>query len=151
MGSFEFRLQSVLRVREAERDEKRSQLAEAYHVEQVLKGQASQLSDELADVQQEIRNRSKPGQIDVDHLLASHRHAIAVRAQQAQLAAQMEQVQTEIQRRRTLLVEADKQVRVLEKLRQRRLQQHRQGQQQAEIKTLDEISAQRYESQRADQ
>ena len=48
----------------------------------------------------------------------------------------------EIERRRQALVEADREVRVLEKLRQRQAEQHRREEELREAKRLDEVAAQ---------
>ncbi len=49
---------------------------------------------------------------------------------------------TEIERRRQALVEADREVRVLEKLRERQAEQHRREEDLQEAKRLDEVAAQ---------
>ena len=48
----------------------------------------------------------------------------------------------EIERRRQALVEADREVRVLEKLRERQLEQHRREEELRETKRLDEVVTQ---------
>ena len=48
----------------------------------------------------------------------------------------------EIERRRQALVEADREVRVLEKLRQRQAEQHRRDEDLREVKRLDEVASQ---------
>jgi flagellar FliJ protein len=66
------------------------------------------------------RRLASPGEADISGLLASHRYELVLKTRAKQLAEQIVQVQGEVERRRQALVEADRQVRVLEKLRERR-------------------------------
>jgi len=58
---------------------------------------------------------------------------------------QIKLLATEVERRRQAVIEADVQVRVLDKLEDRQKAEHRQKLQQGEIKELDEIGSQRAE------
>ena len=75
---------------------------------------------------------------DVDLLIASHRYELVLKAQAQQLAGQIEQVRAEVARRRQILVEADRQVRVLDKLRERQQAAHNLREERREQKLLDE-------------
>ena len=55
---------------------------------------------------------------------------------------QRETVQTEIDRRRQVLAEANREVRVLENLRDKQAGQHRQQEERREMKRLDEVAQQ---------
>jgi flagellar export protein FliJ len=57
------------------------------------------------------------------------------------LAGQIEQVRAEVERRRAVLVEADRQVRVLEKLREKQQSAHTQREDKLAQKILDEQAA----------
>ncbi len=80
--------------------------------------QAGALDDELASLGQRLRQESAPGEIDVDRLLEAQRFEILSKRSVPQLANQHEQVKAEIERRRQALVEANREVQVLEKLRE---------------------------------
>jgi flagellar FliJ protein len=75
---------------------------------------------------------------DISGLLASHRYELVLKSRAMQLAEQIVQVQGEVERRRLALVEADRQVRVLEKLRERRRVEHAAGEARLEQRQLDE-------------
>ena len=135
---FHFRLNTLLRLRIAERDERRADLAKAFRAEAVLREQERQLDSERRELAQRGRQLKAPGAADVDALLQTHRYELVLAAQARQLATQLAQVAAEIQRRRQVLVEADRQVRVLEKLRQRQATAHRQQEERLETKRLDE-------------
>jgi len=135
---FSFRLQTLLRLRLAVRDERRADLAKAIRAEELLRAQEVELRAELAVMDQRGRNLKAPGAGNVDALLHTHRYQIVLAARLRQLAAQMAEVAAETERRRLALVEADRQVRVLEKLRERQAGVHRQLQERRAAKQFDE-------------
>ena len=135
---FHFRLQTLLRLRIAERDERRADLAKALRAEAVLQEQARRLASERAELAERGRQLKAPGAANVDALLQAHRYELVLAAQAQHLKTQIAPVAAEIERRRQALVEADRQVRVLEKLRQRQAAAHRQREERLEIKRLDE-------------
>ena len=138
MSSFRFRLETLLRLRLADRDLRRQELAKAQRAEDTLLGQADTLAREQNDVQELSRKLASPGAADVDRLIASHRYELVLRARSQQLVNQIEQVRGEVERRRQVLVEADRQVRVLEKLRDRQQAAHQARAEKFEQKQLDE-------------
>jgi flagellar export protein FliJ len=81
-----------------------------------------------------------PGPTDLDAVLAMYRYAAVLRGRLQQLASQLAEVQREAQRRRMALVEADRQVRVLEKLAQRQAQAERYQALRREAQRLDEAA-----------
>ncbi len=83
-----------------------------------------------------------PGGVDIDRLVEAQRYELVTRAQQGKIAQQRETVAGEIERRRQALVEADREVRVLEKLRERQVEQHRREEEVREARRLDEVATQ---------
>ncbi len=140
MPKFQFRLATLLRLREATRDERRGRLAEAYRVDEVVEAQLESVAGELDWLRGRCRRVAGPGKVDVDQLTETQRYELALRAQQMQLRQQREQVAVEIERRRRALIAADRDVRVLEKLRDRQAENHRQTENRLEIKQLDEAA-----------
>jgi flagellar FliJ protein len=138
MSSFRFRLETLLRLRLADRDQRRAELAKAQRAEDVLLVQADGLARERAETCELSRKLASPGAADVDRLIASHRYELVLKARAGQLAGQLEQVRAEVSRRRQVLVEADRQVRVLEKLREKQQTAHNLREERREQKLLDE-------------
>jgi len=145
---FKFRLQPLLRLRIAERDQRRAELAKAIRAEEMLRGELRKLGDERAEAVQRGRKLKSPGSANVDALLQTHRYERVLAAQSRQLETQITQVQAEAERRRLVLVEADRQVRVLEKLRERQAAAHRREADRLETKQLDEVAVLGYARQR---
>jgi flagellar protein FliJ len=142
MSKFKFRLATLLRLRESARDQRRSQLAEAYQAEEAILEQRRQVSDAIDDLMRECREVSGPGELDLDRLLDARRYEVTLRAEHRDLTEKHEAVRVEVDRRRQALVEANRSVRVLELLRDRQMEQHREEERIRQIKELDEIAGQ---------
>ena len=142
MSKFKFRLATLLRLRESARDQRRSQLAEAYQAEEAILEQRRQVRDEIDELMRECREVSGPGELDLDRLLDARRYEVTLRAEHRDLTEKHEAVRAEVDRRRQALVEANRSVRVLELLRDRQLEQHREEERIRQIKELDEIAGQ---------
>lgn len=140
---FKFRLATLLKLREATRDERRAELAQAYQADAVLAQQQEQVAQWLGDLAQLYRECSAPGEIHVDRLLESQRHEMVLRAQGQQLAKQREMVAQEIERRRQVLAEANREVKVLENLRERQHERYQEEENLRDIRRLDEVAQQR--------
>ena len=76
-------------------------------------------------------------------LLQTHRYELLLTTQKVASEKQMIQVRAEVEKRRETLVEADRQVRVLEKLREKQLVAYQQLEFKQEVKQLDEVALQR--------
>lgn len=135
---FRFRLESLLRLRLADRDERRADLAKGLRAEAALLAQAGDLQQDRQKTNERSRRLASPGEADISGLLASHRYELVLKTRAKQLAEQITQVQGEVERRRQSLVEADRQVRVLEKLRDRRRAEYVAGEARLEQRQLDE-------------
>lgn len=136
-----FRLQTLLRLREAARDERRELLADALRVEAVLREQAARLEAELDGAR---RLQVLPaGPVDVDRLLAAQRFEATLRLEQQGLARQQAAVSQTIDERRAALVEADRELKVVEKLKSRHAERVAQDEARALVKRLDEVAGRR--------
>lgn len=135
-----FRLATLLRLREADRDDRRGELAEAFRA-------AETIDEHLAEVRQHLEGLRKlqtveAGGVDVDRLIEAGRYEMVLRVQQLQLEQNRQQVQAEVERRREILVAADREVRVLEKLRETQQQKERAELERLAMKRLDEVAGQ---------
>jgi flagellar export protein FliJ len=141
MPPFRFRLQTLERLREAARDACREQLADALRVDDALRSQQMRLDDDLRTAR---RLQFTPaGRIDVDRLLEAQRFETAVAGEVRRIVEQRTQVAEEIERRRDALVEANREVKVLEKLKAARKAEHDRDAERADTKRLDEAAGRR--------
>jgi flagellar FliJ protein len=144
MAKYTFRLQTLLKLRDSLRDERRQALARAYRQEEILLRRRRQIEDELGQLHDATREAAGPGQVDLGQLLDARRYEGILRGR-AQLAEQEQKALSgEIARRREALVQADREVRVLESLRDRQRQRHRFEGERQEIKTLDDVTHARF-------
>jgi flagellar protein FliJ len=140
--SFRFRLSTLLRLRENLRDECRQQLAAAQRAHQIILDRIAQLEAEFADLRLRIGDFCAPGPLNVDRLLDAGRYELALKGQRSAADEQRQTVEAEVERRRQALVEADRAVKTLEKLREREATRHRQDEQRRESKLLDATALQ---------
>ena len=143
MPQFHFRLATFLRLREATRDERQAELAEVYRADEILAAREGEVRQEMAAQQQSARQGAAPGPINVDRLIGTQRYELELRGRLALLTHQRQLLAGEIQRRRQALVEANREVRVLEKLRDKQLEKFRAAENYHDLKRLDEIAQQR--------
>jgi flagellar FliJ protein len=143
MPKFKFRLATLLRLREATRDERRAELAEAYRADDLLQEHLHRVGRELNWLRTQCRKFAGPGTVDVDRLVEAQRYELTLRVQRTQLTGQRQTVGAEIDRRRQALLAADRDVRLLEKLREKQARRHLQEENRREIKQLDEVAGQR--------
>lgn len=141
MAKFKFRLATLQRLRESTRDERRAALAEAYHAQQILAERVQEKQEELAALRASYSEAAAPGRIEVERLMNAQRFELMLRGELNIMEDQSQLLEQEIERRRQALVEADRQVRVLEKLHEKQLQRHRHDELCREMKELDEIAA----------
>jgi flagellar export protein FliJ len=135
-----FRLATLLRLRESNRDECRARLAESQRTDQELLDQMTRLGMEQQRVQDECRKAAGPGSVDVDRLVEAHRYAVSLRGREEELRQRRQTLALEIRQRRQALVKADQDVQVLEKLRDRRLERHRIEEERKAAKQIDEAA-----------
>src|SRR5687768_13955120 len=137
MAKYRFRLSAVQKVREARRDRERAALAEAFRAEEVLADRTSALSAEAAELQSLQRSARAEPVLDVNRLLEAQRYELVLKARAADLAQQQAMLGVETERRRQQLIEADRDVRVLERLDERHRQEYRLQERRIEMKQLD--------------
>lgn len=142
MSSFHFRLATLLRLRETTRDQCRVQLAEVQRIDTELQSQLVQLDAEQSQLRRDCRKAAGPGTVDLPRLVEFQRYASELEIRLADIQRQRQTLATEIEKRREALLEADRDVRTIEKLRELQAQAHRQETERQESKQLDEAALQ---------
>jgi flagellar protein FliJ len=145
MASFQFRLATLLRLREAWRDERRTFLAEAQRAEQLILERVAAIDEELAAGRRQYVGAARARSVNVDLLTDLARYEMILKAQRQSADQQRQAVVAEVQKRRAALVVADRDVRVLEKLRDTQQQRHGEEETLREFKRLDELAVFRHE------
>jgi flagellar export protein FliJ len=143
MAKYKFRLETLRKVREARRSQQRVSLAEAFRAEEILTAKRAELVAEEADLRQLQRSASEGRYLDVNKLVEAQRYELLLKARAQELVKQATLLAAETERRRLALVEADRDVRVLELLDERHRREHERQRQRKEIKQLDEVAMNR--------
>lgn len=144
MNVFRFRLTTLLKLREAARDERRGRLAEAHRAEDIVLNRIREIDEELAEQRRIPVTATVPGKrIQLDSLLEAERYEMLLRAERHSVERQRADIVEEIERRRQALIAADREVRILERLRERQEEQFLAEQNRRDIRVLDEVASRR--------
>ena len=144
MARYRFQLESLQKFREAHRDQMRARLAEAIYAQTVLEEQTKAITREINEIAISQRATLQSDNVNINALVDRQRYELILKAQITTIQNQGETLTIETERRRTALAEADQQVRVLEKLDDRRREEHRQSEAKKEDERLNEISMQQF-------
>lgn len=140
MARYKSRLETVEKLRAAQRDERRAALAEAFCAEQVLSDERKQIVAEQAEIRKLREAATGVGELEVGRVLDIQRYETVLKSREQEVSAQQELLAVEVERRRQALVEADREVRTLEMLDDRHRQEHRVREARKETKQLDETA-----------
>jgi flagellar export protein FliJ len=140
-------LETLLKLRRSTRDSCRIALATAREAQSALEQKEQDLAQQQSALVRQRREASRQGAVDVDCLLHTHRYEAVLRAQQAVVRQQARQLAEETELRRQRLSEADRQVRVLERLSEKQYAKFRHDQGKYEMKELDEVALQQAQTQ----
>lgn len=143
MSKFRFRLAPLLKIRENIRAERQTELSKAYEAARIVEEKLEKIRSDLIACVEEGRQSILAGKISIDFLLSMRRHEAHLLTQQAEARNQLQQIQVEIERRRAAVIEADRDVKVLEKLREKLKERHIKEEALADLKQLDETAGQR--------
>jgi len=150
MTSFQFRFAPLLRLHQRQRDAAAAEFRQAQLAETTLAQQIEQLSAQREQVFDSAR-ATQVGVVDPQKLLEVGRYQLHLARQIAELEQQRAQVQIEVLRRRQSLLEQERKVRSLEKLRERQLAQWNAEQLKRQQSALDEWAGFRYWKKNANQ
>lgn len=143
MAGFRFRLKSVATLREQARDRIAEAVAEVQEAQRIVREQIAQLQREIEEALKQ-RQTASTGIVRIDRLLLVQRHQLMLEAQREQAVQQLRLLEEEYERRRALLVEAEKEVKAMEKLKETQKARWEQDQLAAEQKQIDEWASTQY-------
>ncbi|MCM2372815.1 flagellar export protein FliJ [Aporhodopirellula aestuarii] len=149
MPPFQFRFESLLSLRRRRRDEVGGEVGKATEAIRRVDEQIEMLQGQRDAVRAEAAERfakSNGGgttQVMVDRILSEGRYDLQLSADQAALRDTRAKLEVELNRRRGLLVEAEAEVKQLERLRETQMLEHRQLQLQAEQAEADDLTSAR--------
>ena len=139
----ELPLTSLLGLRLSERDRQRLQLAD---YQRQLAKSASDLQRIvllLAEIDQKPNRYQSSDIVSISQLAQIHRYRAHLWQGKQTLKLRCEQLDIEVESQRQQLIEADREVQVLEKLRKNRLMQQQRQQALQEVRVSDEVAGRR--------
>lgn len=140
MSKFRFRLETYLRLKIAARDQCRAELAEVLRAEQQLKEHQAGIESDIQEQHAYIRGLAQTGALNVDLITASQREVMFLQALQVEKQQLMIKLRPHIQQRQQALIDADHEVRTLERLKEQKQEQHLKWEAAMEAKQMDEIA-----------
>lgn len=140
MARFRFRLETLLKVRKERRDQLREDLAKANQAATILAAQRQEILAELETTVEEMRREQLQSSPTVDRIIENRRYGALLKIHVATIEDQARQIAEEVEKRRQALANADRDVRVIEKLKEKQLQQYYHKEDIAETKMLDELA-----------
>jgi len=138
---FTFRLDPLITIRDNALKECQAELAKAYHARRIIEDALQDVEKQLAEGIAATRKLMQAGQtVNVEYLLSFRRQEMFLRANEADLKQKMEMIDEEIERRRALVVAANKELKIVEKLKEKRYEKYLEEENKAEMKIMDEIA-----------
>jgi flagellar FliJ protein len=142
MSRFTFKLQAVLRHRTAIEQEKQRTYAQTLAAYKDLEDQLKALNQTMQTANDDIRQNRLVGRLDIGFITAHRRFLMGMQRKAIELATAMAAVQKPVETARLVLVEAAKQRKVLEKLRETQEQRWKDELARKEMIAADEVGTQ---------
>ena len=141
---FKFRLDPLITIRDNKLKERQRKLAEACEARRILEGHLQEIDRQIEEGIDTARSLIQPGQtVNVESLIGFRRQEMFLRANQDDLMQKIKMVDKEIDNRRIAVVEANKELKVIEKLKEKRHEKYLVEEGKAEMKAMDEIAGNR--------
>lgn len=143
MARFRFKYETLLKHRQMIEDERQRELAQQLRTRMIMTDQLRTMQDTIRDAKRQLGS-GLVGKVDLGAIsqFASFSGHTAQRAQQ--IVIRLAEIEKKVDAARKNLLEATRQRKALELLRDRHLAQWRAEQQRREDAELDEIATQRY-------
>lgn len=143
MASFQFKFETVLRHRQLVEDECQRELAKHLRGRMIFQDELRRLQGTIRDAKHQLGDHLV-GKVDLDRVSGFARYSghVTVRAQQ--LVQRVQQLEKHIDAARARLLDATRQRKALELLRDEHRAQWQAEQQRRETIELDELATQRY-------
>ena len=143
MAHYRSNLLSLHKLRTAARDTQQQRVADALRAEAALNEQVATIQAEAAAIKR-VHRMARVGEFSVSRVLEIERYELVLKARTTDLTKQQEAVAFEVERRREELAIAEQQLRVVEKLDDRRRREFERREARQEQAILDEIATDQY-------
>ncbi|GHT45847.1 flagellar export protein FliJ [Planctomycetales bacterium] len=138
---FQFRLDPLITIRDNTLKERQGELAKAYEahakVEEWMQEVQKTLTENTESMRQAIQ---KGGAIDVNYLLGVQRQEMFLKSERTRFEGMMKEIDEEIEKRRQAVMQANKELKIVEKLKEKRYEKYISEENLKESKMLDEVA-----------
>ncbi len=107
-----------------------------------MAARVGEIDREIGAIRQLGQLAAAPGKVDVDQLLDMQRYDAQLKLERIAAEDQREKIHQEVERRLERAIAADREVKILEKLRESQLTRHRNDEEKKEQKRFDELAGQ---------
>ncbi len=142
MPKFTFPLDGVLRQRKQVEEQRQREMAGVQAELAALEGELRAMDRSVQESTADVRGSHLLGELDLAYLTAHRRYTAAMQRKAVALAQQMIAVKMRLENTRKALVEAAKQRKIIEKLRENRKTRWADDLSRRETAAMDEIGAQ---------
>jgi len=141
---FTFRLDPLIAIRDNKLKECQAELAKAHDARRILEEALQEVEKQLAAGVTTARDLMQEGQtVNVEYLLGLRRQEQFLRLDQDDLMQKIKIVDEEIERRQNAVVVANKELKIVEKLKEKRYEKYLEDENKQETKAMDEIAVNR--------
>lgn len=137
---FKYKLQSVLRYREIIEEERKRDFAQANRLVEEQKARAEALDTERYSLQDDLRTLNAGGEVRFEQMVNTIRYLASLDAGIVTARREEERLRREMEGQRQAFVMARRDKRVLEILKEKRLEAHRKEDDRQHQQVLDELS-----------
>jgi flagellar export protein FliJ len=134
------KVHALLKLTSAERDRQRARLAQARDQERQLQDDIADIAAELSRTRDQSRRHAECGTVQLDQLRELDSYARQLRQRQEQSLSEQTRLQDHIEQCRVALADAEREVRVLERLCEKQALADHVAQCRAETRRLDEFA-----------
>ena len=142
MPRFVFKLQPVLKHRQRLERDAQVELAARQAVVQQHEQELRLLQQSLQEANRDVRQHHLAGRLDMGFLMSHRRFVLGMHRKAMEVVQKMALAQRRVEEARGLLLEAARQRKIMEKLRERHLERWRAALAMREMNELDEIGTQ---------
>lgn len=143
MPKFQFELESLLLKRRSQERDRRRELAAALKQRMDLQDQLRQMQNTIVESKQEL-GQGLVGTVDMDRVSGFARYSGQVTQRAHASVSQLAGIERRVEAARATLLEATRQRKALEKLREQRYTAWKRANERSEAERLDEIAIQQH-------
>ncbi|MDR2172330.1 MAG: flagellar FliJ family protein [Planctomycetaceae bacterium] len=142
--AFKFRLESVITLWDNTLKERQSELAKAYEARKIVEDAENNINVELSNnIEMNRQKLQDGGVLDVEYLLGLQRRNAYLNSQLNVIKRDLEKIDEEIERRQNAVVEAHTELKIIEKLKEKKQKEYTKNETKKEGIIMDEIATRR--------